>query len=239
MSKVICFDLDDTLIDSDYKFQLTFSDCIKIILLSFETHGPQIDEVLEIARNLDNDKIANYPDDIKFKPQRLYDTWLETYAILCDKYHSTPKSYTKMQIKGIIGQNFDSPWYVIPGVISVLEKLGQTDYKLEVLTAGEETIQHRKVENADLGRYFSHVEVVPNDKELYLAKLAEKFGSENVVMIGNSARSDINPALKAGVKAIHIPRSTWHHYQQPLVNDKGVVIESIYQLPETLAHLWD
>ncbi len=236
MAKVICFDLDDTLIDSDYKFQLTFCDCIKTVLVSFETHGPQIDEVLEIARKLDNEKIASYPPETKYMPQRLYDTWLETYALLCEQYQVKSKSYIKLQIKGIIGQNFDAPWYVIPGAVATLESLSkQKDTKLHVLTVGQADVQTRKLVSTHLDKYFQHIEVTTGDKQAYLEELAKEVGAENVIMVGNSTRSDINPALRAGVKAIYIPRSTWHHFYEASVTNNYQTVKDIRELIGLLA----
>lgn len=215
--KIFVFDLDDTLIDTDYKFELTFCDCIKTILLSFETRAPQIDEVLDAARALDNHKLATYPVETRYQPQRLYDTWLETYALLCEKHGLKPKAHVKQQLKGLIGQNFDAPWYIIPGAEETLEKLKDLpDVELHVLTVGDVQVQQRKLQSTQLIRFFKHVQVTTADKQAYLEQLAKKFGAGNVTMVGNSLKSDINPALRAGVNVVHIPRGNWHHaYEEP------------------------
>lgn len=236
MRKVICFDVDDTLIDSDYKFELTFCDCIKAILVSFETRAPQIDEVLEHARKLDNHKLATYPAETRYQPQRLYDTWLETYIDLCHKREVQPKQYVKQQIRGIIGQNFDAPWYVIPGAVEALEAISHfEDIELHALTVGDPVIQNRKLSSSELDKYFTHIEVTTADKQAYLEKLAAEIGKENVIMVGNSVKSDINPALRAGVKAIHIPRGSWQHHQEDMVNSDYKTIYDIRELPALLS----
>lgn len=231
MKKIICFDLDDTLIDSDYKFEFTFCDCIKSILMSFETRAPQIDEVLEYARNLDNEKLANYSPETRYQPERLYDTWLETYAYFCEKREVSQKSHVKFQIKGIIGQNFDSPWYIIPGAAEVLEILSsRKDLELKVLTVGNQIVQYRKLTSTGLDKHFKHIEVTTGDKQAFLELQAKISGADNVYMIGNSVRSDINPALRSGVKAIHIPRGSWHHFQEDTIHTEYTVLNDIRDL---------
>lgn len=236
--KIICFDVDDTLIDTDYKFELTFCDCIKAILTSFETRAPQIDTVLNRARELDNHKLQTYPLETRYQPQRLYDTWLETYAQLCEEYGGQIKQHIKMQIKGIIGQNFDAPWYVIPGAVETVEAVGiLPDTELHALTVGDPKVQNKKLTATQLDRYFKHIEVTSADKQPYLEKMAAEFGKENVTMVGNSLSSDIKPALRAGVKAIHIPRGNWHHHQNnasPDAANESIVIKDIRELPEVL-----
>lgn len=232
MKQLICFDLDDTIIDSDYKFEITFCDCIKTILQSFETRAPQIDEVLHTARELDNHKLKTYPYEDRYQPQRLYDTWLETYASFCEQRDIVPKRYVKQKIKGIIGENFDAPWYVIPGAVHSLEKLSElSNIEMRVVTIGDIQIQNQKLKTTGLDKYFSHIEVVSEEKSTYLSKMREEFGVENVTMVGNSIKSDINAALVSGIKAIHIPRGSWHHHNVAPENDQYIVLKEIVELP--------
>lgn len=108
---------------------------------------------------------------------------------------------------------FDPPYYVIPGVIETLINLQQKGYKLHILTIGLESIQRRKLYLTELQKFFDEIHIVPYDKEAELIKIADKYGKDKVLMVGNSMRSDINPALKAGVNAMYIPKGSWHNFK--------------------------
>ncbi len=71
VKKLICFDLDDTLIDDNYKFELTFCDCIRVIITALETRSPAIDTILQTARDIDNKSWETWPQDKKYMPSRV------------------------------------------------------------------------------------------------------------------------------------------------------------------------
>lgn len=67
--------------------------------------------------------------------------------------------------------------------------------------------QEGKLRRSGLEQYFSHVETVSNKTETEYRQLCENLGvaPEEILMVGNSFRSDIAPALAAGAWAAHIP----------------------------------
>ena len=80
------------------------------------------------------------------------------------------------------------------------------------MTKGNSEEQNDKVERSALRELFAAVEV-PHEKtaEIY-RELAARHDCDpaNTWMIGNSPRSDINPALAAGLGAVFIPHDfTW------------------------------
>lgn len=100
----------------------------------------------------------------------------------------------------------------LEGVESTLDSL--RNYKLAVFTKGELKDQENKLWRSGLRRFFDVVSIV-SDKtpEAYrhLCKDLEVTPGE-LVMVGNSFKSDIAPALKIGASAIHIPfHTTWAH----------------------------
>jgi putative hydrolase of the HAD superfamily len=104
---------------------------------------------------------------------------------------------------------------VIEGVVPTLERLNSRDYRLVLLTRGIEFEQRAKLERSGLASYFAEVRVVSRkDADAYRAA-ALALGDPRATalcMIGNSLRSDVNPALEAGWRAIHVPAPTdWAH----------------------------
>ena len=230
---LICFDLDDTLIDDNWKFETTFCDCIKAILLGLAAKAPQIDEILTKARELDNELLHSLPTSMKYQPERLIQAWKETYKVLSRQKEIPIKNHILQMIEAIVWQNYEPPYFVIAGAVDTLIKIKDIPHvNLEILTIGNKEIQDKKIAFSRLKHHFSHVEVVHDSmgKEEYLKKQAQKYGKDNVWMVGNSISSDINPALKAGVHAIYIPRGSWHVNKDTFFNNKYIKIKRIFEL---------
>ena len=100
------------------------------------------------------------------------------------------------------------PTTPLPEVKETLEQLSQLRrYQLVVFTKGELLDQENKLQRSGLEQFFSHMETVSNKTEKEYRQLCENLGvaPEQTLMVGNSFRSDIAPALAVGAKAVHIP----------------------------------
>lgn len=100
------------------------------------------------------------------------------------------------------------PTTPLPEVRDTLQRL-HTDgrYRLAVFTKGELLDQESKLERSGLGGYFEYMETVSNKGQDDYVALCDHLDvkPEELVMVGNSFRSDIAPALAVGCHAIHIP----------------------------------
>lgn len=108
-------------------------------------------------------------------------------------------------------QVMSQPMQLRPAVRETLEDLGGR-HDLTLFTKGEHDEQVLKVERSGLGELFDRVIVTPEkDVAAYTGLVAEHgFDAGATWMIGNSPRSDINPALAAGLGAVFIPHPrTW------------------------------
>ncbi len=243
VSKLICFDLDDTLIDDNFKFETTFCDCLKAVLLGLAAKSPEIDEIIATVRDIDNQLLHDLPKFKKYTPHRLIEAWQQTYRTISQRRDIPVKKHILDMLEAYIWQNFEPPYLVIAGAVDAVIRIREfSGVRLEVLSIGVEEIQKRKIEYSRLGHYFDHVEIVHHgdDKFDYLHKKAEEYGSNNVIMVGNSLRNDIHPALRAGVSAVYIPRGSWHvNTDENLVPTSGnfVEVRRIFELPETLKNM--
>ena len=96
----------------------------------------------------------------------------------------------------------------LPEVEETLRQLAdRRRYRLVVFTKGELMDQEGKLRRSGLEQYFSHVETVSNKTEREYRQLCENLdvAPEETLMVGNSFRSDIAPALAAGAWTAHIP----------------------------------
>lgn len=91
---------------------------------------------------------------------------------------------------------------------------GHRKYKLAVFTKGELMDQENKLWRSGLQRYFDVVSIVSNKTPEAYRRLCKELEvtPKELLMVGNSFKSDIAPALKIGASAIHIPfHTTWAH----------------------------
>ncbi len=107
---------------------------------------------------------------------------------------------------------------LLPGVEATLSVLAQR-HRLLLFTKGQFDEQHGKLDASGLRPLFSHVAVVrEKDLPAYRRLLSEAMlEPEHSYMIGNSPRSDINPALQAGLGAVYIPYpQTWEREHEEI-----------------------
>ncbi|HVT94733.1 MAG TPA: HAD family hydrolase [Bryobacteraceae bacterium] len=105
----------------------------------------------------------------------------------------------------------DHPMNVIPGVPETLGYLAQR-HRLILFTKGHPDEQQMKVDRSGLASYFSHTAIVKEKNAGAYRGIVEtlRLDSTRTWMVGNSPKSDINPALAAGLGAVFIPHDhTW------------------------------
>jgi putative hydrolase of the HAD superfamily len=125
---------------------------------------------------------------------------------------------------------------LLPDVEATLVELAARHH-LTLFTKGQPREQLRKLERSGLRRHFSHVEVPPEKDEAAYRRLVEAAALDRTraFMIGNSPRSDINPALRAGLRAVFIPHPhTWEleHEEVDTADERVIVITKFRTLCE-------
>lgn len=109
----------------------------------------------------------------------------------------------------------EMPATPLPGVaqtLSILREKKGEETVMVVFTKGEIIEQENKLRRSGLSPYFDDMHIVADKTEDSYRRLCRLYGAkpEETVMIGNSFKSDIAPALNIGAKAIYIPfHLTW------------------------------
>jgi len=113
----------------------------------------------------------------------------------------------------------EHPIELLKGVERTLAYLAEFHH-LTLYSKGQPKEQNDKIERSELKQYFQSCHIV-EEKGVngYRDLLAKSVHSpEKTWMIGNSPKSDINPALKAGLGAVLIPhQNTWSLEHEPLL----------------------
>ena len=127
------------------------------------------------------------------------------------------------------------PIEFMPGVPETLPALRAQNH-LILLTKGREDEQLGKLDRSGLKEHFQAIEVVFEKSVETYRGMVEKHHllPHDTWMIGNSPRSDINPAKAAGLRTVFIPyHTTWQHEIEEISpNGETLVLESFAQLAE-------
>src|SRR5579862_9146739 len=140
------------------------------------------------------------------------------------------------QVMGFAERILECPMEVIPGVAETLEYLaGRHD--LTLFTKGHAEEQKLKLDRSGLARFFSHTAIVrEKDAPAYRQLVEERsLNPGRTWMIGNSPKSDINPALESGLNAVFVPHAhTWRLEHEEVREGSGRLlrIEKFAELRE-------
>lgn len=228
MSRIttIAFDADDTLWQNERFFRLTeqrFS-----ALLAPYTDAPDLTErlIAAVTRNL-----RFYGFGMKGFTLSMVETALEVTE------HRVPGPVIA-EILAAGRELLTYPIETLPYVDQALSALEQR-YRLILVTKGDVFDQERKLAASGLAEYFSAIEIV-GDKDVttyerVFARHTE--GASHTVMVGNSLRSDIVPALAAGAYAVYVPHDlTWayEHAEEPAPSSRYARVSHLGELEAVL-----
>ena len=157
-------------------------------------------------------------------PFRLEPSFRDTYVRLCAKEGRTPDPEVA-EACGALGRDFMGHPRVMDGVLDALAALVHHVPTVIYSQASHPDYQLGRIRDAGV------TDVIPEDRirityrktrETFLAALAHFRIPEpgRALMIGNSLRSDVNPALEAGAQAIMVePYEMWHYDNVPPVSE--------------------
>ncbi|MFN0729106.1 HAD family hydrolase [Polaribacter gochangensis] len=225
--QVIAFDADDTLWVNETYFREAETKFAKF-LAAYETEN-KIDQEL-FKTEIKNLPIYGY--GVKGFMLSMVESALElsNYKISQQKI---------AQILEIGKEMLEKPIELLDGVEKVLKAL-QGKYKLIVATKGDLLDQERKLEKSGLLQYFHHIEVMTEKKEADYQKLISHLDIESnqLLMIGNSLKSDILPLVNIGASAIHVPfHTTWAHEEVANNQQSTTDYKTVKKLSEILSIL--
>ncbi|MCG8578608.1 MAG: HAD family hydrolase [Bacteroidales bacterium] len=199
--QVIAFDADDTLWVNETFFREAELKFVELM----SAYAPR-DEVLRILFDVEMDNMPIYGYGIKAFMLSL----IETANLLSGFQTSARQTNAIIEIGK---EMLNKPVELLDGVEEVLQQLSGK-YKLIVATKGDLLDQERKLKKSGLLKYFHHIEVM-SDKtpEAYQSLLKHlDIEAKELLMVGNSLKSDILPVLEIGGWGVHIPfHTTWQH----------------------------
>lgn len=225
-SQTLLIDADDTLWENNIYFEHAIQEFVEF--LNHRHYTPE--EVRQFLYQVERDSILQHGYGLKSFTHSLVCTF-ERLSV----EPVTPELHER--ICGFAAQIAARPVELIEGVTETLLYLASRHH-LMMLTKGDITEQLSKVERSGLKEYFNAVEVVAEKDTPTYESMVAKYDlvPETTWMIGNSPKSDINPALSVGLSACFVPHDmTWALEHEELgqpsrPGSRLLVLESFRQL---------
>jgi putative hydrolase of the HAD superfamily len=223
--QTLLFDADDTLWENNIYFESAISAFISY--LDHRVHTPE--EVREYLNHVERATIKAHGYGLKSFRRSL----IACFEQLTDQPVTAEKHARIVSFAQSIA---DQEIELLPGVDATIGELSRR-HRCIMVTKGDDEEQRDKLRRSGLAPYFAAVEVLHEKNDAAYRELAHQHECDRgrTWMIGNSPKSDINPALAAGLHAIFIPHGfTWvleHEIvNQPPAGQHLLELDSIVQL---------
>ncbi len=206
--QTLMFDADDTLWQNNIYFERAIAAFISY--LDHQVHTAA--EVRERLNEVERATIARHGYGVKSFRRSLVQCFEQmTLAPVSEAMHRRIVSFAD----SIAEQEME----LLPGVADTLNQLARR-HRLLLVTKGDEQEQRDKVTRSGLSSLFAAIEVLPEKEEQAYRALLERHRCTVATtwMVGNSPKSDINPALAAGINAVFLPHESTWVLEQEIVN---------------------
>jgi putative hydrolase of the HAD superfamily len=210
--ETILIDADDTLWENNVYFEQTIEEFLTLL----EPFGYPREYARHILNETERRNIRQHGYGVRSFGRSLEETYMKLAG------HRAERS-TLENIHRRVEELERTPPNILDGVIETLDYLAER-HRLILFTKGEAAEQAAKVERSGLQIHFDAIEILP---EKDVATYRALVNRHHVVksrgwMVGNSPRSDINPALEAGLNAVFIPHhATWALEQEEVRGGAG------------------
>ncbi len=228
--KIIAFDADDTLWKNEDFFRDAEREFCELM-----NDNSEFEDSMKLLFKTEVENLPLYGFGIKAFVLSMVETALKlSYGEL--------KAEKVAKILAIGKRMLNEEVHLLSTVKETLKKLSKS-YRLVLATKGDLLDQERKLEKSGLMEYFHHIEVMSDKKVANYQKLINHLdiNANELMMVGNSLKSDIMPILELGGYAVFVPYHTTWEYEQASEEDiKSSLfhkIENLGELPKLLQEL--
>jgi putative hydrolase of the HAD superfamily len=219
----LIIDADDTLWENNIYFERAFEEFAQFLNHSSMTPA----EVREVLDEIEHANALIYGYGTHSFGRNLR----QCYEHLAEREVADGDLATVM---GFAEKILACPMEVIDGVAETLDYLASR-HDLTLFTKGHPEEQKLKIDRSGLAGHFQHAAIVKEKDAAAYRRLVEERGMDpaRTWMIGNSPKSDINPALAAGLGAVFVPHAhTWVLEKQEIIEgaERLMVLESFGEL---------
>jgi len=233
--QTVIFDLDDTLIHCN-KY---FNEVLRRFAERMGAWFPGIPDEAILRKQLEFDLEGVHRHG--FKKERFPLSLIETYEYFCELTGKKPVLSDKEWLYELGHDVYEQQFEPYPHMEETLEELKERGNRLCLYTGGDPLVQKRKIEQLNLQTYFEkRIYIVQHKDTAAMRQVVKETGGNplNTWMVGNSARTDILPALETGIHAIHIANETEWEYNRAEIRVKPksvyVTVTSLKEVPDSI-----
>ena len=218
MKPTLVVDADDTLWENNIYYEQAIAAFGR--LMAAQSFEPK-----EAERTADAVERERIPQ-VGYAPEEFARSLVIAHQRLCERYGRSCDADVANAVWQIGRAVMEYPIVLLEGVAETLARLSG-HCRLILLTKGDPAVQEDKVARSGLGHLFAGVHVVPEKHAGVIRDLLAEYvlRPAHTWMVGNSPRSDVNPALEAGVGAIYVPHpNTWTLELEAIADPERVLV---------------
>ncbi|MBI4142233.1 HAD family hydrolase [Candidatus Woesearchaeota archaeon] len=210
MNKTWIFDYDDTLAWNQHYYSLAQAKFVEWVIGKLCARSPDAQTIINLEVELDKATVSAKGFSTDSFPSALR----ETYSSICQTLGIIAKE-DDLQAAYKIGMSvFDEEKYkkegLVNGAVETLDFLVAQQDELILLTKGDVAIQEKKIRATGCRKWFNdNLYIVSKKNASVVGEIVGKRDKSRVWHVGNSIRSDVEPALEVGIGVVYIPCETW------------------------------
>jgi putative hydrolase of the HAD superfamily len=223
-------DWDDTIAENIRYFREAEARAARLIA---ERTGADLAAVAKRGAELDVEVARR----IGLVKESLATAWVACYREFCAQSGVPVDPAVEAELTRTCAWPYEVRQELLPGGPETLQWLHANGFEVTIWTAGEEAVQGRKIRESGLSPWVHRQAIVLEKSPERLREYLGDRDPARCFVVGNSAHSDIRPALALGIAAYHVDVDTWAYDQRKLdLNDPNYHrLERIGDLPFLLA----
>jgi putative hydrolase of the HAD superfamily len=215
----VVFDGDDTLWTTEPLYDEARAAARTIV----SRCGLDAEQWESIERRIDVENVKS----LGYSTERFPTSCVQAYETVARAAGQEPNPATAEAIRQAASSVFGRQPPLMPGARETLARVRALGARTALLTKGDHEVQLRRIEHSGLADLFDVIEIVSEKSPETIRLIVATLGADldSTWMIGNSMRSDVLPALEAGLRAIWIDAHVWEHERthDHLVDDRVIV----------------
>lgn len=225
--KLIVFDGDDTLWKTQELYEAIkrqFAGLMRDWRLSESNPIPLLERI-------DSKAVESHG----FTVRRFEESLVNVYHMLSEQRGRPPVAHREKLLRELT-RPLEDAFELYPDSLSVLRVLSH-EFKLVLATKGQSELQRKKIAVLGLAEFFNAVYVLDRKTTREYLQILEDCATapDAACAIGNSVRSDINPATGCGMSAILVQRLGWRYEREHIHHPEQVwVVSSLSEAADIL-----
>jgi putative hydrolase of the HAD superfamily len=174
-------------------------------------------------------------DRLGYSIDRFPSSCVEAYELLCRSTKRAVDAEIASRVREAARSVFERDPSLVSGARETLMALRESGVRLALLTKGDVQLQSRRIERSGLRELFDVIQIVPDKSPAIIREVVAALGVDvgSAWMVGNSMRSDVLPAIDAGLRVVQIPAHVWEYERtcDHIADDRVITTSRLADIP--------